>query len=304
MESGDPEYKKQLKKLAYRLGKLCPIKPQIISEGTELCRVLQAHDLLTTLGRLSGAGDDPEQIVNEYLLASNSLSSSPVQDRFYLSVKPPALKFDPEYAAVIAATALLNGHGVHFDSHKFAQADQTLELIEELLGRNLHSDDGPRGWRFGLSLPSRWKRSVADARWAAEKGLRVRVVKGDFEAGANDEVDPRVGFLKLVEQLAGKGTDLALATHDCALARECITICKEAGAPVQLELFFGRPASAMLALSRETGVPVGFYVPYGDNLLIYVIRDLVTNPLKLLRRDSFELLGSQEKKLARITRAL
>ena len=60
----------------------------------------------------------------------------------------------------------------------------------------------------------------------------------------------------------------------------------------------------MLALAREAGVPAGFYVPYGDTLLIYVIRDLLTNPHKLLRRDSFELLGSQRAKLARITDAL
>jgi proline dehydrogenase len=300
MESSDPQYKKLLKKVAYRLGKIYPIKPQSILEGAELCQILQGHDLFTTLGKLSKAGDDPIEIVHDYQLASNALLQSPIRDRFYLSVKPPALNFDPAYAETIATTALLNGHGVHFDSHKFAQADPTLALLEELLRRKLPSNDSRRGWRFSLTLPSRWKRSIADARWAAENGVRVRVVKGDFGAGPGDEVDPGRGFLELVEQLAGKVPDLALATHDCILAREAIATCQKVGASVQLELFFGRPASAILALAREKGVSVGFYVPYGDTLLIYVIRDLLTNPQKLLRRDSFELFGSPKTKLARI----
>ena len=304
MESSDPAYRKLLKKMAYALGRLYPIKPQNISEGTELCRTLQGHDVLTTLGKLSKSGDDPLEIVREYQLASNSLLDSPARDRFYLSVKPPALGFDTEYAAAIAATALLNGHGVHFDSHKFAQTDATLQLLEELLKRSLPEGGTSRSWRFSLTLPSRWRRSSADARWAASKGLRVRVVQGDFAAAAADEVDPGRGYLELVGQLAGKVPDLALATHNCDLAREAIAKCKNCGVPVQLELFFGRPASAMLALSRETGVPVGFYVPYGDTLLIYLIRDLLGNPHKLLRRDSFELLESQQTKLARIVGSL
>ena len=304
MESEDPRYKKELKKMAYRLGMLCPLKPQSVSEGAELCRILQGHALLTTLGRLSKSGDDPAQIVHEYQQASNSLLSSPVPERFYLSLKPPALNFDPEFAAAIAATALTNGHGVHFDSHKFAETDATLRLLEEILKRKLPSGDSRRGWNFSLSIPSRWKRSAADARWAVERGVRVRLVKGDFGATAAEEVEPGRGFLDLVRQLAGAVPNLALATHDCALARESIAICQKAGSVPQLELFFGRPASDILALSRETGVPVGFYVPYGDTLLVYVIRDLLTNPLKLLRRDSFELLGSQQRKLARITGAL
>ena len=123
MLPSDPPYKILLKKMAYRLGKLHPIKPQDISEGTELCRMLQGHDLFTTLAKLSKAGDDPEEVVRDYRVASNSLLSG--RDRFYLSLKLPALDFDIKHAAAIAATALINGHGVHFDSHKFAQTDPT-----------------------------------------------------------------------------------------------------------------------------------------------------------------------------------
>jgi proline dehydrogenase len=304
MEPSEPRYRKQLKSMAYRLGKICPLKPQSVTEGTELCGILQEYGLFTTLGRLSKSGDDPLQIVREYQLASNYLLKSPARDRFYLSVKPPALEFNSEYAAAIAATALLNGHGVHLDSHKFAQTDATLRLLDDLLQRQLPADDRPASWRFSLSVPSRWKRSRQDARWAADRGVRIRLVKGDFAAETGEALDPCAGFLDLVGQLAGKVPFLALATHDSDLAAQCIARCRKAGTAVQLELFFGRPASAVLELCRSAGVPVGFYVPYGDTLLVYVIRDLLTNPHKLLRRDSFELLGSQRRKLARITGCL
>jgi len=293
-----------LKQLAYRLGKPFPVKPSSVAEGTELCRILQGHQLLTTLGRLSKAGDDPAQIVEEYQRASNSLTRDCAGERFYLSVKPPALRFDHERAAAIAGSALLNGHGVHLDSHKYHEAEPTFALLDHLLAQSLPGAEARRNWRLGVSLPTRWKRSRADARCAVEKGVRVRLVKGDFPAPPGEEVDAVQGCRDLVDQLAGKVPGLALATHDCALARECIERCRRCGSQLQLELFFGRPASSLLALAKEYDVPVGFYIPYGDTLFVYLVRDLLTHPLKLLRGHPAELLGTLETKLARIVRAL
>lgn len=297
-------YRRRLKQLIYSIGRLYAIEPRTSTDGTELCRVLQGYDIPTTLGKINKFGDDPAQIVLEYLLASNSLKGSATRGRFYLSIKPPALNFDPELAAIIAATALENGHGVHFDSHEFSQTDATLQLIEDLLERELPANTPAGSWRFSLTIPSRWKRSSADARWAARKGVRVRLVKGDFKADSSDELDPVHGFLSLVDQLAGEVSDLALATHDCSLAREAIARCSRAGSALQLELFFGMPARAMMALSKEAGVPLGFYVPYGDTLLVYLIRDWLANPHKLFRTDSFAVLGKQKTKLARIVESL
>lgn len=303
MEPREPELVRRFKMIVYWLGRLCPIKPRNVSEGTEVCRFLQDHRMPTTLGRISKAGDDPEQIVAEYLQATHSLAGA-VADLFYLSVKPPALRFEADYAAAIAAAALQNGHGVHFDSHKYLETERTLELLDALIKRNLPTTRRASAWRFSLSIPSRWRRSVSDARWAAERGVRVRLVKGDFAAGPSLEVDPARGMLDLVDLLAGQVSELALATHDSLLARECIGRCRASGTPVTLELLFGRPFSDMLALSREAGVPVGFYVPYGDTLSVYLVRDLLANPGKLFRHDALELLGTQGVKLGRITKAL
>jgi hypothetical protein len=71
-----------------------------------------------------------------------------------------------------------------------------------------------------------------------------------------------------------------------------------------LELLFGMPMGKMISLSREMGVPVRFYVPYGDTLLIYGIRRFLANPHKLLRPDFLEVVSGHKSKLARIVRSL
>ncbi|GFO70322.1 hypothetical protein GMLC_39010 [Geomonas limicola] len=292
------------KTVIYALGRLVPIQPQSVAQGAQLCRILQGHQFFTTLGRLSKAGDDPGQIVREYQAASRALKEDTPAERFYLSVKPPALRFVRDHAAAIAATALENGHGIHFDSHKFQETDATLQLLDELIGMRLPGPPGTSPWRYSLSLPTRWKRSREDARWAAQRGVRVRLVKGDFPGPADEELDPMEGCLELVDLVAGQVPELALASHDCALALDTVMHCRKTGTKVSLELFFGRPATAMLALGKDLGVPVGFYVPYGETLSVYLVRDLLANPLKLLRPDALEIFGTHQTKLARIARAL
>jgi len=149
-------------------------------------------------------------------------------------------------------------------------------------------------------MPTRWKRSIADAQWAAENGVRVRLVKGEFKAPSSaEEMDPAKGFLELVDRLAGNVPEIALASHDYALVREAITRCKKTAASVQMELIFGLPVGKLLALAVEMGVPVRFYVPYGDALLIYGIRYFLRNPQKLLRPGFLEMFTSFKSKLNR-----
>jgi proline dehydrogenase len=263
------------------------------------------HGISSTLGKFSKAGDDPAQIVNEYQLACDALKGASDRDYFYLSLKPPALDFDIGHGAAIASAALQNGHGVHFDSHKHIQADPTINLVEQVMSQNVQAENRNGKWSFSVTLPSRWKRSVADAEWAAKKGVRVRLVKGEFRAAdSSEEADPGKGFLELIDRLAGRVPEIAVASHDRRLAAEAIARCRNAGCPVQLELLFGMPVGRMIALAREMHVPVRFYVPYGDTLTVYGIRYFLKNPFKLLRTDFTEVLAGYTSKLARIVKAM
>ncbi|MBN1312157.1 MAG: hypothetical protein JXB30_12125 [Anaerolineae bacterium] len=296
---------RQLKRLVYGLGKFYSGGPRNLSEGIDACRALHDCGIPSTLGKFNEVGDDPEQIVRECQMASDVFRNAAKGDLFYLSLKPPAFDFNIELITPIVATALANGQGVHFDAHEHVLADPTIQLLEQVIDRFALPDNGSESWKFSLVLPTRWKRSIEDAEWVIKKGVRARLVKGEFKSlDPSEEMNPGKGFLTLVDRLVGHVPEIAVATHDYVLAREAITRCKDVGCLLQLELLFGMPVGNMMALAREMKVPVRFYVPYGENLLIYGMRHFLANPYKLLRPGLLEVFASHEDKLAKIAKSL
>lgn len=300
-----PAHKKRLKQIAWKLGKIYAIDPKSCSKGIEICKKLHNHGISTTIGKFSKDGDMPEEIVRECLQCTTSLKSAFTKNNFYLSLKPPAFQFNPDHVKNVAAVALKNGHGIHFDSHDHILAEPTLQLLKQLIRHTGVKKDRTGKWHYGLTLPSRWKRSLSDARWAVKKGIRVRLVKGEFKAERSyDEMDPIKGYLTLVDRLAGSVPEIAIATHDCRLAKEAIIRARKNGAKVQLELLFGMPSIRMVALSKKMCVPLRFYVAYGDTLLLYGIRHHLTTPYKLFRPDAMEVFGSHKRKFNKIIDSL
>jgi hypothetical protein len=294
----------QIKRTVYGLGKVIKVKPSNYSECVSICCALQQSGIFTTAGKFSQAGEDPAGIVLEYKRISDSIHRNNSKNNFYLSVKPPALLFDKESTASIASTALKNNQAVHFDSHDHIDAEPTIELLAQLMERFEFEKDFEGEWRYGLSLPSRWKRSLSDAQWVIDNRVMPRLIKGEFKAKQlSQEMDPHLGFLKLVDLFAGAVPRVTLATHDYELAKESIIRTKKAGTKVQMELLFGMPCAKLISLSRQQRIPLRFYVPYGDTLLIYGIHHLLTNPHKIFRPGILELCTSSKSKLARIIKA-
>jgi hypothetical protein len=170
----------------------------------EICRILHKHGIPSTLGKFSKDGDDPTEIIHEYQLASDCLKDHFAADRFYLSLKPPALQFNRDFVKAIANTALENGEGILFDSHDHILAEPTIQLLKDIMDQTGSANETDGKWLYGLALPSRWRRSFADARWAAKNGVRIRLVKGEFRATSSaGGMEPKRGFLELVDRLAG-----------------------------------------------------------------------------------------------------
>jgi len=291
----------QVKRAVYGFGKVFKVRPSNYSECASICCKFQQSGILTTTGKFSQAGEDPAGIVNEYQRISDILSKDNSDNDFYLSLKPPALLFDLEFAASIASTAFNNNQAVHFDSHEHIDAEPTIQLLAQLMERFGLEKDTRKEWRYGLSLPSRWKRSLRDARWAIDNHVMPRLIKGEFKAKQiSEEMDPHRGFLTLVDLFAGEVSQITIATHDYDLAKEAIFRTKKMGTQVQMELLFGMPCANMISLSRQEGIPLRFYVPYGDTLLVYGIHHLLTHPHKIFRPGILELFTSGKSKLARI----
>jgi proline dehydrogenase len=133
--------------------------------------------------------------------------------------------------------------------------------------------------RLGCTLPARWHRSLCDAERAVNLGLRVRVVKGQWADIELQDVDPRRGFLNLIDRLgAVRAPHVAVATHDADLAREALTRLRSAGIPCELELLYGWPSASLIKMARSMGVPARVYVPYGHSGLPYRLKRAAANP--------------------------
>jgi proline dehydrogenase len=290
-----------IKALVWNLASVYAIEPRTWSAGIGQCQRLAGHDLPTTIGKLSKRGDDPEAIAEECIRCSNAMKSASTDCGFYLSLKPPALEFDQRRVLRIAETAFNNGQGILFDAHDYDLAQPTIDLLSFLIREFGYGHKGDAPWRFGIVLPTRWRRSISDLHWAGEHGVRVRFVKGEFKAStAFETMDPAKGLLRLIERLPAGVPEVAIATHDRELAKTAIHHARQRGAALELELLFGMPTSSMVDLAKSMAVPLRFYIPYGETLLVYGIKHFLTNPKKLRRFHLRELLKPSSVKIDEI----
>lgn len=187
----------------------------------------------------------------------------------YCSVKVPALGYDPKALEGLVLLAQSQGQRLHFDSH----GPETAEPLRAALDA-LH----PHQIRLGLTVPGRWSRSLADAEWAVEHKLRVRVVKGQWPCPDQPDADPRQGFLAVIDRLAGRVTEVAVATHDADLAREAARRLAARGTACELELLCGLPRRGVMELARSKGLPVRMYVPFGQAWMPYALSQVLRQP--------------------------
>ena len=165
-----------------------------------------------------------------------------------------------------AATAKVR---LHCDSHGPEVADQTLAFAERLIAA---------GAVVSITLPGRWRRSLADAEWAIKHRVAVRVVKGQWADPADPGRDMRAGYLELIDHLAGRAAMVDVATHDVALALEATGRLKAAGTPHTWELLFGLPMKQALRLAAQRGIRARVYIPYGAAYLPYALGKLRHQP--------------------------
>jgi proline dehydrogenase len=231
----------------------------------------------STLCFWDAQGDLPRHVADMYLATVRAIQSERLDS--YLSVKAPSLGFDGALVAEIAVAAReAGGIRLHFDSLGAETVERTFALIE-----NARVHQTP----LGCTIPGCWRRSPPDARRAAELGLCVRVVKGQWP-DPEGSVDARSGFLDVVAALSPGAARVAVATHEPELAAAAIRRLRSAGTPCELELLYGLPSRAVLKVARNLDVPVRYYIPYGHAWLPYALRQARRNPRILwwLLRDA------------------
>lgn len=245
------------------------IAGETLVDAVRVAEQLSQRGQAATIGFWDGERDNARGVADQYLAGLDTLAAT--RDSSYLSVKLPALRFTSELLAEVAARAEATGVRIHFDAMAPDTVERTQQMIDEV--RALH----PKA-PIGFTLPGRWRRSLDDARWCAERGLPVRVVKGQWPDPTDPQRDPRTGYLETIDQLAGKAHHVSVATHEPPLALEAIRRLRAAGTPCDLELLYGLPMRTMLRRARELGIVVRIYVPYGEAYRPYAMSQLRRNP--------------------------
>jgi proline dehydrogenase len=237
-----------------------------LKDASDVCERLAREGIASTMCYWDAYTDHPQLISEAYVGLLGVISNVP---DCYLSVKAPALKFDIEAVKRIIHEARRINAMVHFDALGPDTVDRTFELIAAARGAY---------GKLSCTLPGRWRRSLRDAARAIELGLRVRVVKGEWPGLDGDETDPREGFLEVIDALAGRASQVAVATHNPTIARHSFRRLTDAGTPCELELLYGLPQQPMLNIARTFGVRTRMYVPYGQAGLPYRLKHAVRNP--------------------------
>lgn len=258
-----------------------------LADALRLSRELIGQGFATTLGYWDAEGDSPRVTADYYLAALDALAGPATSG--YLSIKLPALGGRRELFDEVVDRARTNRVRIHFDSLGPEAADCMWSAAVELAAGDIETS---------CSLPARWPRSEDDAQRAMHSGITVRVVKGQWADPAQPDIDPREGFLRLVDRLAGAAPRVALASHDATLVREAAGKLLASGTACELELLHGLPARASLALAEEMKLPVRLYVPYGKAYLPYCLSQARRQPRLIwwLLRDSLTVTRNRPLK--------
>lgn len=247
------------------------------ADAQRISRYLVKQGYWVSQGYWDGGGEAPEQVRDLYLATLEQLAE--FGEGNYLSLKIPALDYSPELYEAVLAKSHRSGVPLHFDSLAPEHAGRTHTFIRE------HNDCSFQN--TGCTLPGRWQRSIEDADMVSDLGLNARVVKGQWEDPDNPGIDARLGYLKVIDQLAGKARCVRVATHDLPLARNALTRLKTAGTKSELELLYGLPhITSLVTLAAEMAVPVRIYIAFGHAYLPYALSSLGKDPrmgLKLLK---------------------
>jgi proline dehydrogenase len=240
-----------------------------VADAMSVAQRLADEKIPSNLGYWDTPDCTGRQAAEIYLAAIERLASSGLDS--YISIKPPLLRFDAGLATELAAAAQTRRVRLHCDSHGVEVADASCAFVQTML-------DDLDASLIGTTLPGRWSRSLADADWAIERGISVRVVKGEWSDPADPQPDLHAGFLKVIERLAGRARHVAVAGHDVPLAAEAIVRLRAAGTSCELELLYSRPMTNSLRWARENGVGVRIYIPFGKGFIPQAIWVLRRNP--------------------------
>ena len=242
---------------------------ETIDDALLVAQRLAGESSSSTLGFWDTKDYTLSQVLDIYLSALDRASTSGLDT--YLSIKPPALRFDIQSAVKIGVAAQKLGLGLHFDSHGPEAVEASHAILQVLV-------DQVGAGLLGTTIPGRWERSLGDADWAIARGLSVRVVKGQWPHPSDPHRDMREGFLDVVDRLSGKAPLVRVASHDLPLVVEAVARLRVSGTPLEVEQLLGVTPPKLLQWAAKNNVRVRVYIPFGKGYIPNAVGVLRRNP--------------------------
>lgn len=230
---------------------------------------MAGNDLNSILGFWDTPDYTVQQIADIYFQAVEDCAASGLDT--YVSIKPPALRFDKLLARELSDFAMQKQVRLHCDSHGTEAADDTLDFIKAMM-------DSIDSRFIGVTIPCRWQRSVHDTEFAVDQRLNVRLVKGEWPDAPGRDRDLRAGFMETIGQLSGRARHVAVASHDIRLALDAVNRLRESETSCELELLHGLPMDELVASARAQQMKPRIYVPFGRGYVPHALQVFRTNP--------------------------
>ena len=240
-----------------------------LEDALRVRREAESRGWSTTIGFWNGPEHDPASVFSACRAALDAIESEEAD--CYLSIKPDAFGYDFGRLSALLQAARPCGVRIHFDAQHPDSAGRSFALLQRAAGEFSN---------LGFTLPSRWRRSLQDAERLIDLGIPIRVVRGQWPDPGAPDLDPRAGFLQLIEGLRGRAKLVGVATHDAALARESLNRLLDAGTPCELEQLLGWPLRGR-SLGGASPVGARLYIAYGHAWLPYDFSRLRDRPAVL-----------------------
>lgn len=235
-----------------------------------VARELAARGFATSVDLFGEHVRDPDEaraVVDAYVGLAGRLAALPASTWLALDLSHVGVDLDRDAcldALVRICAALPAGRRLQIGAEDAARCDAILDVV--LAG-------AARGLPLTCTLQANLRRSAGDVARVADAGIPVRLVKGAYVEPAavayayGAETD--IAYIRLARELAARGAEVLLATHDGVLREALTTDLPRATVEVLLGV---RPdeANALVAAGRDVRV----YLPYGQGWFRYAMRRL------------------------------
>ena len=224
---------------------------------------------------------DPTQVRDNLEACLQLISAIPVggispQTEINFDLSNFGLMINRETALQNAREILRHAHShgirVMISMERFPLVEEILSLFKTLHGEFEH---------VGITLQAYLERTEKDLQDVAERGAKIRLVKGVYSQTQGMERSKALNnrYISFAAFLKEKENPFSCGTQDPALIE---TLCQNLGPSGEIEMLHGVQPALLKGL-KDRGIKTRLYGAYGDNWLLHMLHRLAEAPEQVVQ---------------------